>query len=76
MTGWTWDYVEDNMTMARLKALEKTWLQNPPTAVSASVLAQGKRIEIKKNDKPLPGSSAALDLAGAINAILPERMNG
>ncbi len=30
MTGWTWDYVEGNMTMPRLKALHEEWQRHPP----------------------------------------------
>ena len=30
MTGWTWDYVEEHMTMPRLKALHEEWRRHPP----------------------------------------------
>ncbi len=28
--GWTWEYVEDNMTLPRLKTMNAYWKQNPP----------------------------------------------
>ena len=30
MTGWTWDYVENHMTVPRLKAMHEEWQRNPP----------------------------------------------
>jgi len=29
-TGWTWDYVDENMTMERLNALTGYWEDHPP----------------------------------------------
>jgi hypothetical protein len=29
-TGWTWDYVDETLTVARLKALQDYWADNPP----------------------------------------------
>lgn len=29
--GWTWDYIDNNMTMSRLEAYKKYWQKNPPT---------------------------------------------
>jgi hypothetical protein len=33
MTGWTWDYVENHITIPRLKALHKEWQRHPPLAL-------------------------------------------
>lgn len=33
MTGWTWDYVEDNITMPRLRALHEEWRRCPPLPI-------------------------------------------
>jgi len=30
MTGWTWDYVENTLSVLRLKALHKEWWHHPP----------------------------------------------
>lgn len=30
MTGWTWDYVEDTITIPRLRALHEEWQRHPP----------------------------------------------
>jgi hypothetical protein len=29
-TGWTWDYIDANMTLPRLYALSHYWNDNPP----------------------------------------------
>lgn len=29
-TGWTWDYIADNMDIPRLMELKKYWAKNPP----------------------------------------------
>jgi len=33
LTGWTWDYVEDTLTVSRLQALHKEWKRHPPLAL-------------------------------------------
>jgi len=30
VTGWTWDYIDDEMTLPRLEALNKYWSDFPP----------------------------------------------
>lgn len=30
MTGWTWDYVEETLTIPRLKSLQSEWQKHPP----------------------------------------------
>lgn len=32
-TGWTWDYVDEQMTFPRLEALNKYWRQHPPVHI-------------------------------------------
>jgi hypothetical protein len=29
-TGWTWEYIDDNMTLPRMEALNQYWVDNPP----------------------------------------------
>lgn len=38
--GWTWEYVEEHMTLPRLYALIETWKQQPPAAVSLANIAR------------------------------------
>ena len=33
LTGWTWDYVEETLTIPRLKALYGEWRVNPPLPI-------------------------------------------
>jgi hypothetical protein len=39
-TGWTWDYVEGELTVPRLKALSRFWAQSPPPHMVLKALAQ------------------------------------
>lgn len=29
-TGWTWEYIDDNMTIPRLQAMSDYWQEHPP----------------------------------------------
>ena len=33
LTGWTWDYVEETLTVPRLKALHREWERHPPLPI-------------------------------------------
>jgi len=35
-TGWTWDYIDENMTLPRLASLTAYWRSHPPTHVIAA----------------------------------------
>jgi hypothetical protein len=35
-TGWTWEYIDVNLTLPRLEALQKHWLDCPPIHVTAA----------------------------------------
>lgn len=58
-TGWTWEYVEDNVTLPKLAILDKFWQQIPPTSL------QLKRISIALG---LPVSASAQHSGNAIEA--------
>lgn len=32
-TGWTWEYIDNHMTIPRLSAMTRYWNQNPPVHV-------------------------------------------
>lgn len=36
MTGWTWEYIDENMTLPRLCELSAYWGKNPPTHIIAA----------------------------------------
>lgn len=46
-TGWTWDYIDDNMTIPRYLALAKYWKEWPPIhkLVAAYLGYKGKKEE-------------------------------
>lgn len=56
-TGWTWDYIEDHVTMPRLGALSRYFDKNPPVGVSAWMLARGfldiKPVEVESDIEKL-----------------------
>lgn len=35
-TGWTWEYIDENMTIRRLEAMLDFWDQRPPAAFSSN----------------------------------------
>jgi hypothetical protein len=38
-TGWTWEYIDEFMTLPRLNAMRKVWDQYPPVNVTAALFA-------------------------------------
>ena len=38
--GWTWEYIDEEMTLPRYEAICDHWQRVPPVAVSASAIAQ------------------------------------
>lgn len=60
-TGWTWDYVEENLDLPMLSALSAYWADVPPIQVMiASYLGIKPKSAQKIND---PGEIAALAAA-------------
>jgi hypothetical protein len=57
-TGWTWDYVRDELDIPRLTALTEYWQQHPPLhLVVAAALGVKTGVEV---EKPKPPDDAAL----------------
>lgn len=59
MTGWTWDYVADHITLPRLATLQRQWLKYPPAALVAGL-------------NMIPASGAAPAAAAAPSSDLDE----
>jgi hypothetical protein len=36
-TGWTWEYIDEFLTLPRLNALQKHWAKYPPVDVTAAL---------------------------------------
>lgn len=51
MTGWQWDYVEETLTVARLKALHAEWERHPPVPIVLAALAGVKPREYGTADE-------------------------
>jgi hypothetical protein len=51
-TGWTWDYVEETLTMERLKALKDYWERCPPVQamIAAYFGIKGEQPKQSKTD--------------------------
>lgn len=46
-TGWTWDYIAENMDIPRLTALNEYWADNPPLHIMVKSLVGIKPKEIE-----------------------------
>lgn len=40
ITGWTWDYIRNNMTFKRYDELKKSWQEFPPLAITSYAIAK------------------------------------
>ena len=61
MTGWTWEYIDENMTLPRLYEMSEYWAEHPPLhlLVAAVVGAKPKKQETQENPFDLLGDLAA-----------------
>lgn len=55
-TGWTWEYVWENMTLQRLDVLNRLWKRIPPQHISTSkiytLFAAGLGVEDEETSVP------------------------
>lgn len=59
--GWTWEYVDDNMTLERLNAMELYWKENPPLHILvANYMGYEKPKNAKDKEKEAEENCAAL----------------
>lgn len=66
-TGWTWDYVEDTLTMDRLKALQAYWADCPP--IQAMIAAYfGIKPKERKNKTDFMNAIANMPITRKIMA--------
>lgn len=49
MTGWTWDYVHDKVTLPQVVVLSTYWKQQPPLVVLTSRLCRWAGIDVCTN---------------------------
>jgi hypothetical protein len=58
--GWSWEYVDDQMTLPRLEIIWRQWKRFPPLHMMVGAyLGYGKK-EAKPQNIPLDGMFAAL----------------
>ena len=72
-TGWTWDYIGQNLTLPRVYALMEYWRKHPPTHILVAAYLGVKSDSPADDD--LLGDESDLgglvgDLAGAGSVIL------
>ena len=55
-TGWTWEYVWENMTFQRLEVFMRIWKQTPPPNVSLGILTTLLKhfMGVEENRSPIP----------------------
>lgn len=67
--GWTWEYIDEEVTLPRLDAIIKHWQQVPPLSVSAAAIASALGVgPAAKREKKTSGEqdpSALLEMLGA-----------
>jgi hypothetical protein len=52
--GWTWDYVEDTLTIPRFLALQEYWRDCPPVHLMVAGYLGYKRTSIRQPPKEPP----------------------
>jgi hypothetical protein len=52
-TQWTWEYIDEFLTLPRLNALQKHWRRFPPVHMTAAAFAGIKPPEDEKPTKPI-----------------------
>ncbi len=67
--GWTWDYVEWNVDLPRLRSLQKYWGQNPPVHMLVAAYMQYKP---SQGAKSKPSESVTDDQFAALMAAVPK----
>lgn len=67
-TGWTWEYVGNNVDLIRLASLTKAWEHSPPMHVSLHHICIGLGIHEPSKTKPPP--SKPKDNAQQIEELL------
>jgi hypothetical protein len=60
-TGWTWDYVAENVDLPRLEALNRYWKGHPPVHVMVAAYF-GIKPEAEASDPESQDFSALLDM--------------
>ena len=67
-TGWTWEYVDERMTLPRLRDFIDHWKTAPPLRISVGALiGAGKKEKIVQKES-LPNSSAS-DMAAMVEEL-------
>ena len=64
VTGWTWEYIDDCMTLPRLYAFTKYWADHPPTH-----LLLGAFFGVKPASKKEEQKANLSELIGELGAV-------
>ena len=63
MTGWTWEYIDEFVTLPRLDALRKYWEKTPPAHVSvAAFFGANTRSTVEEPVKPISNADVVRDM--------------
>jgi len=60
-TGWTWDYIDEYMTLPRAEALGRLWATRPPLA--RAVVAIAAALGVVPANRPAPAGQSLDALA-------------
>jgi hypothetical protein len=53
VTGWSWEYIDEHMTLPRLAQLSAYWQNQPPTHMTSAIMAG-----IKPRERSAEGMTA------------------
>lgn len=68
--GWTWEYIDEEMTLPRYRAITERWKTFPPLSVTAAAIARGLGIMKPAAQKPSPEGGNTADQRQALFDML------
>ena len=67
-TGWTWEYVGQNMTLPRLAVMQDYWKVNPPMHRLCKVIAASLGVKFETKEVPKFDNAEIFGLLNAAKA--------
>lgn len=66
-TGWTWDYIDEYMTLPRAEALGALWATRPPLARAVAGIAAA--LGVRPAERPQPAGQSLQALAAELGMV-------
>ena len=68
-TGWSWEYIDEEMTVPRMKAFKKVWKQTPPLRVMLRSLFSGAQTSAGSNTATSDARQGRPDMQSYLEAF-------